>query len=543
MGIPYYFYTIYKKYQNSESLMIKEADMGNLGTDCLFFDYNSMIHPCAQQALSAGHEQHNIEDEIIKSTIAYTKHTINLIKPKVAYIVIDGVAPRAKINQQRERRYKSTFLRKAEEFPQNETIYWDTNKITPGTGFMKRLRIALDVFKLEMTKDKSCDILISDSDDCGEGEHKMMKIISDSKFERICIYGLDADLIMLSLLNTCANKIVLIRDNTFNTKVQESERTFTYLAIDKLKNAICQDLRLQCKSELPFTDEKLLWDYIFLCFLLGNDFLEHLPSLIIKENGVNVLMKFYTKALVTNRKLLINIFEKDESNSQISKRINLMMLLQILNDLSKTEDYFFSNVYSVYKTVSKETYRDISLDSFTNDKVFFFKEDTIKYNTTGYKQRYYMYYGINDVESVCKDYLEGLYWILGYYNNHDHNNWTWYYHHHGTPFISDLCNYLKRHGQEFASYIDNSSNLQKTIPNTTTEQLFMVLPRESLLNILKEENAKMYGKAERIFRTDSYSICKYYPNKLSIDLIHKEYLWQSKVFFDHFDKSIIDIFF
>ena len=51
MGIPWYFYTIYKKYNTENDLTIDEKCINDLGIEYLFLDYNSMIHPCAQQLL------------------------------------------------------------------------------------------------------------------------------------------------------------------------------------------------------------------------------------------------------------------------------------------------------------------------------------------------------------------------------------------------------------------------------------------------------------------------------------------------------------
>ena len=142
MGIPYYFYTIYKKYSNA-NIMISEHDIANQNVEHLFFDYNSMIHPCAHQALTClNPDEHptteEIEEEIIKACISYTRYVLNLLKPKHAYVMIDGVAPRGKIVQQRERRYKSHFFKHLNTEAQT-VVNWDTNKITPGTGFMAKM--------------------------------------------------------------------------------------------------------------------------------------------------------------------------------------------------------------------------------------------------------------------------------------------------------------------------------------------------------------------------------------------------------------------
>ena len=66
---------------------------------------------------------------------------------------MDGVAPRAKMNQQRSRRFRSAkeseeaekkARQKGEELPKEKKF--DSNVITPGTGFMCRLDAQLRYF-------------------------------------------------------------------------------------------------------------------------------------------------------------------------------------------------------------------------------------------------------------------------------------------------------------------------------------------------------------------------------------------------------------
>lgn len=77
---------------------------------------------------------------MILAIFAYIDHLFTKIKPqKVFFMAIDGVAPRAKMNQQRSRRFRtakdakekrSEAERKGEKLPEEKAF--DSNCITPG---------------------------------------------------------------------------------------------------------------------------------------------------------------------------------------------------------------------------------------------------------------------------------------------------------------------------------------------------------------------------------------------------------------------------
>lgn len=534
MGIPYYFYNVYKKYAN-DKLQISEHDLAKYNISDLYLDYNSMIHPCCQVVLQAQkmkmvelnvtNDDIDLDDLIIDECLRYTRYIISVVKPKNVYIMIDGVAPRAKINQQRERRYKSYFFKKLS----NEIVLWDTNNITPGTMFMKRLSNSLHKFKENF---KDINIVISDADIQGEGEHKMMNhIIKSQGNDKICIYGLDADLIMLSLLNLNSHRIILLRDNTFNEK-NKSDEKFAFIDISKLQNAICRELRSESESR---SNREIIVDYIFLCFMLGNDFLEHLPSLMIKENGLQALINNYIKVQAKYGTSLV----------KGHMEIDICMFRDILQNLAQMETYFYKHVYSVYKNKSgSSVYRDtINLEE-SYSEIYFYKNDLIKYNEDGYKRRYYQYYGNGvNINEMCQNYMIGLHWVLGYYNNHQHGNWTWFYRYHATPMISDLYNYLVHNQSSLCTLISQSEHLRETKCLKPIEQLFMVLPGDSLKEILKLLDVKLYRRFCRCLNNGSIYMEKSYPKKISVDMIHKEYLWQSKLFLEEYDKQLLNYLF
>jgi len=105
---------------------------------------------------------------MFNNVFEYTDKIMKIVKPKrVLYMAIDGVAPRAKINQQRSRRFRGALDAEEREIREeeirskwskegikftesvNEGDKFDQNIITPGTEFMWRLSKALQYYVLE----------------------------------------------------------------------------------------------------------------------------------------------------------------------------------------------------------------------------------------------------------------------------------------------------------------------------------------------------------------------------------------------------------
>jgi 5'-3' exonuclease len=158
---------------------------------------------------------------------------------------------------------------------------------------------------------------------------------------------------------------------------------------------------------------------------------------------------------------------------------------------------------------------------------------------------YYNYYGITNVSKACQDYIEGLYWVLGYYGSHKSVDWTWHYKHQAAPFITDLYKYVERTHSSW-KLDENKHLLSKADCGAMSqkEQLFMVLPRESLINIMRENTSDTPPQQHvdtlvRLFRTNNSNLLDMlFPSRISLDMINKEYMWQSKVLFQGFDDKV-----
>ena len=189
MGIPSYFLQIVKKYKN----IIKKTSLLAGSIDNFYADCNGIVYDVIRNITFENKNIEAYETEVIIAVCNKIQSYIDAFQPKEKIIVaFDGVAPVAKLNQQRERRYKSWLtgeLQKRIEkksaskkassssSPSVETsTFWNTSSITPGTAFMKKLNSHVtEHFK------SNPKVLVSTSDVCGEGEHKMLDYIRNLK--------------------------------------------------------------------------------------------------------------------------------------------------------------------------------------------------------------------------------------------------------------------------------------------------------------------------------------------------------------------------
>ena len=200
MGIPSYFSYIVRKHR---SILINYQSK-RMAIHNLYMDCNSLIYDSIHELDDKKGHINDIETTIINMVCDKIKYYIRLLSPqRNVFIAFDGVAPIAKLEQQKNRRYKS-WLEKDLHMKMgiSQGSIFDTVSITPGTEFMKKLDSMIHA-TFENTKEFNNNIIISSSNQPGEGEHKIYKYIRENQNEHknytTVIYGLDADLIMLTL--------------------------------------------------------------------------------------------------------------------------------------------------------------------------------------------------------------------------------------------------------------------------------------------------------------------------------------------------------
>ena len=177
MGIPSYFSYIIK---NHHKIMKEHC---NSPIHELYFDSNSIIYDSIRNILKNEQLQLQVQlqhQKIYQTICLQIEIYIKEINPtELVYISFDGIAPFAKLNQQRERRFKGQYTKQIlkkvlAKPPSNE---WDTCAITPGTSFMKQL----DIYVNNHFKNYPIPVIFTGSRYCGEGEHKIMQHIRNTK--------------------------------------------------------------------------------------------------------------------------------------------------------------------------------------------------------------------------------------------------------------------------------------------------------------------------------------------------------------------------
>ncbi|XP_019371666.1 PREDICTED: 5'-3' exoribonuclease 2 isoform X2 [Gavialis gangeticus] len=404
MGVPAFFRWLSRKYPSIIVNCVEERPKECNGVkipvdtskpnpnevefDNLYLDMNGIIHPCTHPEDKPAPKN---EDEMMVAIFEYIDRLFNIIRPRrLLYMAIDGVAPRAKMNQQRSRRFRASkegmeateekqrvrqeILAKGGILPAEEVKErFDSNCITPGTEFMDNLAKCLRYYIADRLNNdpgwKNLTVILSDASAPGEGEHKIMDYIRRQRAQpnhdpntHHCLCGADADLIMLGLATHEPNFTIIREEfkpnkprpcalcNQLGHEVKDcqglprekqgehdqfadcpltSEQEFIFIRLNVLREYLEKELTM---ASLPFTFdfERSIDDWVFMCFFVGNDFLPHLPSLEIREGAIDRLVNIYK-----------NVVHKTGGYLTESGFVNLQRVQMIMLAVGEVEDNIF----------------------------------------------------------------------------------------------------------------------------------------------------------------------------------------------------------
>ena len=542
MGIPSYFSYIIKNYSNIirtfSTLFASPNPFQHLYLDC-----NSIIYD-AVRAIEKDHPElmhleHTdvLESRIIDATIEKIVYYIRLIRPtKTAYIAFDGVAPFAKMDQQRTRRYKGAFLSSIQ--PQiamqqdGPTVpTWSTSNITPGTKFMQTLSERTRTYFTSPSAPvlSPTTLIVSASDECGEGEHKLFAHIRSQPIEpddQAVVYGLDSDLIMLSIFHCRRFRNLYIFRETpeFGELAAKdtslSGPSYCFMDISKLSSAILMEM--QCGA----TDPHRIYDYVFLCFFLGNDFLPHFPALNIRTHGIDVLMSTYRQWIGKYA---------DRHFIRPSMEIDWKWVSVYIAQLAAKEHDWILAEYDMRKKWAKRTWSVAT----PNDRDFTFQsapviyraeEDYICPTEKHWEDRYYhaLFHGTSDRSDIARNYIEGLEWVFRYYTM-DCPDWRWRYRYHYPPLLHDLSKELTRCRTNSPEKLSPFQNIISK-PFSPQAQLAYVLPPQN--------HGLLHPTIQIALQTEEYrNLCS---NSIEFQWAFCRYFWEAHVILPEISAEVLD---
>lgn len=403
-----------------------------------YLDMNGIIHTFFSR-------KENSFQQIFDSLFEYLIKLINIVMPtELIFISIDGVAPKAKMNQQRSRRYNPERKPNTDNIKQmksfgfseediyNDTKDFDSNVITPGTDFSSLFNKKINEFIDMLTEvlENKIKIILSDSTVQGEGEHKIFNYIRNQKIEHNnkdrkithCIYGNDADLIFLSLVSHEPHFYIL-RPDWFS---KDKENNLSLIDIEMLR----EYLNIEFK-DINKDIERIIDDFVLLCIFVGNDFIPNIPLMHIHTGAIDELIEIYKIASLQFN----NYITTEKGGVNIN---NLKIVLELLSKIEEQKIFEVTGGISSKIKCYKENYMRTKLKLFSNELIV----------------------------NVSHSYLKSVIWVYQYYYN-GIPSWNWYYPFHYSPFFYFLY-------QQIDSFtyplFDNGR------PNSPFEQLLSILP-------------------------------------------------------------------
>eukprot|EP01033_Poteriospumella_lacustris_P000925 gene925-667_t len=603
MGVPKFYRWLSERYPLINQMISGAVILPEI--DNFYLDMNGIIHACTHP--NDNHTANALSlREMMLSIFRYVDRIVTeIVKPKkLLFMAIDGVAPRAKLNQQRARRFRAAQDRlesidKAKQRGEvvDEENMFDSNCITPGTEFMDHVSKHLKYYIRKKLKEdplwRNLTVVFSGHDVPGEGEHKIMQYIRDFRASpsyepnvRHCMYGQDADLIMLGLAchepHFCLLREV-INFNTFKRRSaretvmrQTEDAQFQLLHLSLLREYLALDFAYGIQH--PVDQERIIDDFIFLTFLVGNDFLPHLPTLDISEHAFDVLINAYRQLYEENPGYIvlhgeINDYQRLEKLFGIigSQEYDILVNRAIQNKEYKArmrkneafmggdaedeaeaeeamqaafeaalkeargenpEDDVDDEEENGYEIVArKKPSKKISADMSEEEKavaMLLDDDEEAPGAKKDFRGRYYFEKfrilsetkeGQGFLRTLMGEYLKGLGWCLAYYVK-GCISWTWYYPYHYGPMLQDMTGLDELRAQ--ISYDIGS-------PFTPYQQLLGCLPPAS---------SSLLPKCYQWLMTNPESpVLHFYPMDFKIDQDGKKNPWEAVVLLDFINEN------
>lgn len=512
MGVKHFYLWYRRKFEHC----IRKNPPPNI--DNFAIDLNGLFHLCAQKVYRYG----NVNAPRLLSS--RYRPTLNMLCREICHkidvskryvqpqkrliLCVDGIAGLGKMNQQRQRRFRSAQVNHGMEF--------DPNSFTPGTELMDYLTRYIDGYIKAMISTsvewQGLEVVFSNEKVAGEGEHKIMQYMKkiDRPFESLCIYGLDADLIMLGMLLP-VHKVCIFREmeydvfqvleiESFKHELVKLMRWDKYLENDVVEDETTGKTNLIKMKSAMFSTKMAVYDFVVLCFLVGNDFLPTIPSMAILDGTIDVILDNYKRVCREHG----HIVKQHPKTKKLTFRIPTLKIF--LNELAKYEKEFLEKKYNDGQTFFPDP---LVLKNLHPDKeTGMMKLDFESYKRDYYKSKFSM--DIKDIKPLVHKYMDGMTWVINYYVS-EIPDWLWYFPYLYAPFLSCITDHID-------DYKDCEFDV--TRPIDPFLQLLVVMPPAS-----KELVPNVFHS---IYEHNS-SLLQYYPTEFNIDVSGKRKEWEGIV--------------
>jgi 5'-3' exonuclease len=397
MGIERFFSSINRNFNVVDVI----ENTSKIKTNALLIDFNSILHNVSAKLIKDINNSQrgkdktdktydtfkidDIEELIINEMKEYLINLFKIVDCKLVYIAFDGVPTFSKIIEQKKRRFIGDLI---EQLVSKYSLPFSFNKslLSPGTVFMDKVVLYLKENKLHN------NLIISDTNEKGEGEFKILDYIQKENLDSFIIYSPDADLIILSMIiwaNAKKNIDLKILRYDQNTEI------LNLIYINHLVDYLIS--YYEDKISLKIDNKRYINDLSFIFTVFGNDFLPRIED-------ININMDFY---LVLDG-YIINYIDHgyllNENIDIIPK--SLFNYLKFINKYETTLLKRNANLYKYQNFNYAQTinlYLDLTKHKFNPLMVLFVDYGTNLKNTTKYGKLEYYFYDSNKL-SKMKDY-------------------------------------------------------------------------------------------------------------------------------------------
>lgn len=446
MGVPGYFSRVLRANPAAVSSIPPAA------CSYLLVDFNCVVHRQVAVGSSADEREAQTAQDVIDKTLAYLANEVvgacKLAANATVLVAADGPPPLAKMMQQRGRRFISRYKCPASAGPPAPAHLrgsdpFNRSDITPGTPFAARLDSAVRELcgALHRSGRFGGGVVYSGTDEPGEGEHKIMRALRGAERTdssgRPVIYGLDADLLLLSMLHGS-------RTGAWPVVAREADALGASANGGAGVGLCFVDLQAVCPKIAGGSDKKRVGNHVVCSFLCGNDFLPPLSCLSVQDGWIDKL-----REMSADLDLAAASASSAASSSSGGLAVDASQLAVLLARLAGREDADFFRADDRYW---KARPRVDSASEAWNSHPLINRDETLRSvapGTPGWRRRFYgRVMGIRhgeDVSRACSEYAAGIAWCAAYYSGGHGalgDEPSWFYPFHYGPASADLANHV-----------------------------------------------------------------------------------------------------